>query len=57
MVSPSDEDALCQAMLDMYQQPALRAGLATKSVVRSSYFSWERYTNDVVNAYRMALSA
>ena len=56
MVSTSDEDALCQAMLDMYQQPALRAGLATKSVVRSSHFSWERYTNDVVNAYLAALS-
>jgi glycosyltransferase involved in cell wall biosynthesis len=56
MVSPSDEDALCQAMLDMYRQPALRADLATKSVVRSSYFSWERYTNDVVKAYLAALS-
>ena len=57
MVSPTDQDALCQAMLDMYRKPALRAGFAARSVVRSKYFSWERYTNEVVSAYRSALSA
>ena len=57
MVSPTDEDALSQAILDLYQTPALRAELAVRSHVRSRDFSWERYTNDVVNAYREALNA
>ena len=57
MVSPTDEGALTQAMLDMYQKPSLRACFATWSLVRANHFSWERYTDDVVKAYRAATRA
>ena len=57
LVSPTDGDALSQAMLDMYQKPELRAGFERKSVARAQRFSWNRYTDDVVNAYRAALGA
>ena len=57
MVSPDDGDALSQAMSDMYRQPKLRAGFAARSVTRSTQFSWERYTDEVVRAYQFALDA
>jgi glycosyltransferase involved in cell wall biosynthesis len=56
MVSPTDADALSQAMIDIYEQPALRATLAGRSLVQSSRFGWKRYTEDVVTSYRSVVS-
>ena len=57
MVAPADSDALCQALIDIYQQPLLRSRISSLSLARSAQFSWERYTNDVVSAYRTAMNA
>jgi len=56
-VSPTDGDALSQAMSDLYLKPEVRAGLARNSIARAREFTWSRYTDDVVNAYRAALGA
>ncbi|MBA3831428.1 MAG: glycosyltransferase family 4 protein [Chthoniobacterales bacterium] len=55
MISPTDSDALSQAMLAMYQQPSLRSVMEAHSLARSAEFSWTRYTDDVVRSYRTAL--
>ncbi len=57
LVSPTDSYALSQAMSDMYRQPLLRGALATRSAARACLFSWSRYTDGVVSAYRSALTA
>ncbi|MEP7087662.1 MAG: glycosyltransferase family 1 protein [Gemmatimonadota bacterium] len=57
MVDPRDANALSQAMLTMYRQPAVRAQLALKSEQRARQFSWIRYTDAVVAGYEEALSA
>ncbi|HEX8674363.1 MAG TPA: glycosyltransferase family 1 protein [Longimicrobium sp.] len=54
MVDPRDGDALCQAMLDLYRTPALRATLRERSLARARRFSWERCTADTIAAYRTA---
>ena len=55
MVAPTDSDALCQAMLDLYQSDALRQELAQRSLLRAKQFSWQKNTDDTLNAYKKAL--
>lgn len=54
MLDPRDEDALCQAMLDLHRTPALRDTLRERSLARARMFSWERCTRDTIAAYRVA---
>ena len=54
MLDPRDEDALCQAMLDLYRTLALRDTLRERSLARARLFSWERCTRDTIAAYRVA---
>jgi glycosyltransferase involved in cell wall biosynthesis len=56
MVSPTDADALSQAMRDLYQQPELRTASGTRAIERAKLFSWNAYTDKVVAAYRTAAS-
>ncbi len=56
MVSPTDLDALCQAMLDLYGNGSLRQRLSERSLARAGQFSWEKYTQGVIDAYKVALS-
>lgn len=55
MVSPKDEDALCQAMLDIYQSSDLRQKMSACSLVQAGKFSWKRCGEETVEAYKIAL--
>jgi glycosyltransferase involved in cell wall biosynthesis len=55
MVSPTDADALSQAMLDLYSQAGVYRSLSARSLARARQFSWKRYADDVVASYRIAL--
>lgn len=54
-VTPYDEDALCQAMLDVYENENLRRELSQKSLARSALFSWDKTVREHVAAYKKAL--
>lgn len=54
MVGPADGDALCQAMLSLYGNAALRQEMSRKSLVRAKAFSWENTTRKMLDVYRMA---
>ncbi len=55
-VSPTDSDALCQAMLSLYRSEDLRAALRAKGFEQARKFSWEKCAEDTLGAYRAALS-
>jgi glycosyltransferase involved in cell wall biosynthesis len=57
MVSPTDTDALCQSMLEIYNNPSLRKTMPLSSIERSKQFSWEKCTQETLNAYKTALSS
>lgn len=56
MVDPHDSDGLCQAMFDLYANRRLRQEISLRSLDRAKLFSWEKYMNDLIKAYRTALS-
>lgn len=57
LVSPTDADALCQAMLNVARSPDLRADLSAKALDRARLFSWERFIHEHVTLYeRIILS-
>lgn len=55
MLDPADADGICQSMLDVYNDGALRAELSRRSLERAALFSWEKCTRETINAYRAAL--
>jgi glycosyltransferase involved in cell wall biosynthesis len=55
MVEPTDTDALCQAMWQLYSQPSLRQELSQKSVIQAGKFSWRICAEKTVAAYRASL--
>jgi glycosyltransferase involved in cell wall biosynthesis len=54
MVDPHDGDALCQWMLDLYSDEALRNHLSAKSLARAAEFSWKRCVDETIAVYRKA---
>jgi glycosyltransferase involved in cell wall biosynthesis len=56
MVAPNDLDALCQAMLSIYNSPALREQMVEKSLKRAGKFTWERCAKETVEAYKASLN-
>ena len=56
MVSPTDLDTLCGAMLSLYKNASLREDLSRRSLERANKFSWERCTQETVDAYKLSLS-
>jgi glycosyltransferase involved in cell wall biosynthesis len=56
MVDPKDDDALCQAMLDVCGNESLREKLSASSVERAKLFDWGRTARETINAYRRALA-
>ncbi|MFZ0751992.1 MAG: glycosyltransferase family 1 protein, partial [Pyrinomonadaceae bacterium] len=56
MVKPTDEDALCEAMLNLLNDSRLRQELRRKGLERASEFSWQRCAAETVNVYRTAVS-
>lgn len=55
MIHPEDEDALCQAMVDIAKDSKLRKRLSIKGIERARQFSWEKCADETINAYKFAL--
>ena len=55
MVDPLDDNSICAAMLEIYENSNMRATLKLKSLQRANEFSWENYTEQVIDAYQAAL--
>jgi len=55
-LDPLDKDGLCQSLLNLYHDSALRADLSRKSLQQAKQFSWGNCTQDTLAAYRTALS-
>lgn len=54
-VSPKDKDALCNAMLDIYNKPGLRESLKRRCLEQAEKFSWLRCVNETIAAYKKAI--
>jgi glycosyltransferase involved in cell wall biosynthesis len=52
LIDPGDGDALSDAMLTMYRHPAIRDSLANRALQRAHVFSWDRYTDAVLDGYK-----
>jgi len=55
LLSPTDVDGWCQAMIEVSGNPALRAGLVAGSIARARLFSWDRYMTAILAGYEAAL--
>lgn len=56
LVSPTDEDTLCEYMLKLYRSSELRANYRQLSLDRSAIFSWQKTVDETVRVYdRMML--
>jgi glycosyltransferase involved in cell wall biosynthesis len=53
LVDACDPNALSQAIARVLSDPALRADLAHRGVVRARSFSWERCARETIAAYRL----
>ena len=51
-VSPTDADALCQALIRVVQSPALRADLGGRALARAALFSWPTFVQQHLELYR-----
>lgn len=54
MIDPRDEDALCQAILDLVSNESLRLSLVDKGLKRSQQFTWKKCAEQTVDVYRIA---
>ena len=54
MIDPRDPDALCQAILGLVNDTALRSRLSLKGLERARQFSWARCAEKTVAAYEAA---
>jgi glycosyltransferase involved in cell wall biosynthesis len=57
MLDPKDEDGLCHSLLNIYNDENLRASMAEQSLKQAKKFSWEKCTQETINAYKIALNA
>ncbi len=55
MVDPTDTDAICSSILEIYRDPSLRKTMSQKSLERASFFSWDNCTRGTIAAYKAAL--
>ncbi len=55
MVDPTDTDAICSSILEIYRDPSLRKTMSQKSLERASFFSWDNCTRETIAAYKAAL--
>jgi glycosyltransferase involved in cell wall biosynthesis len=56
MIDPTDEDALCQAMLNIIQDSQMRNLLSQKGQERAQQFSWAKCAEETVKVYHTALN-
>jgi glycosyltransferase involved in cell wall biosynthesis len=55
-VSPTDVDALCQAMMTVVTSSSTRNSLSAKALERASLFSWDKFITEHVALYKRILS-
>jgi glycosyltransferase involved in cell wall biosynthesis len=55
LLSPTEQDAWCQAMLRLCRETKLRGKLREKSLLRSKLFSWDRFITETLRGYRTSL--
>ncbi len=51
-VSPTDTDALCQAIITVVNSPSIRADLSGKGLKQASLFSWEKFIDEHIDLYK-----
>ena len=56
MLAPDDLDGLCSAMLSLVKDDALHRDLSARALQRATLFSWERFVQQHLSAYRAALA-
>ena len=56
LISPTDADSLCQSILNIYNKPSLRESMSLKSIEQAKQFSWEKCTQETINAYKTAIN-
>ena len=56
LVSPNDTDALCRAILKIVQEPVLRDALSKNAIQQAAKFRWEKTTEEIIAAYKWAIS-
>jgi glycosyltransferase involved in cell wall biosynthesis len=54
-VSPTDTDALCQAITTVVKSPSVRSELAAKGLKQATLFSWDKFTEEHVVLYKRIL--
>jgi glycosyltransferase involved in cell wall biosynthesis len=52
LLNPDSIDDLCNAMLNYFNNANLRLKKSSESISRSSMFSWDKHTNEVVSLYQ-----
>ncbi len=57
MVAPTDADALCQSMLELYSNKDLRTSMSSQSIEQAKKFSWHNCTQQTIGAYKAALNS
>ncbi len=53
LLSPDDQDGLCQAILDFYAHPSQRAAAAQRSLERAKEFSWAKNVRQTIAVYEL----
>jgi glycosyltransferase involved in cell wall biosynthesis len=56
-IDPKDEDALCQAIIELLNNSELRKKLSKKGIDRSRQFSWSKCAEETVKVYHIALDS
>ena len=51
LVRPKDGDALAEALLQLVDDPGMRASMSAKGRERAQHFSWERVSQRVLSYY------
>lgn len=52
LVEPTDEDAIADAMLKLYNDKSLRNTLSKKSSLQAQKFSWKKFTEQHISIYQ-----
>lgn len=55
-VSPTDSDALSQAILSVTRSSTMQADLTQKGIARASLFSWDKFTAEHVALYKRIIA-
>jgi glycosyltransferase involved in cell wall biosynthesis len=53
MVNATDEEAIADAMLKIYQNAELKANLSEKSIIQAQKFSWQKFKDDYLELYNL----